>query len=252
MPSVAVTVITNSKGLACKTFELIDGKLVKKSAAQIYEGEARRVEVAGLAGLLRLINGLRSDQALTYGVPAGGIERAAIVTQKQKRLNGSAAICRDRRHFCFAEGRPGVWMFDHDPQPGQKPKTAREIDAILCEVMPELAAVQRAWKPSSSAHIYRAGDDETPLIGMGGWRGYAIVNDASTIPMLGAELYRRLWAAGHGYIQPSKSSALLDRTLIDASVWQPERLDFAAAPVLGEGLTQDRPRGLILPGETTA
>ena len=75
-----MTVIANSEGLACKTFELVDGKLIKKSAAQIYEGAARRVEVAGLGGLLQLIKGLRSNEALTYGVP--GAEHARIVTKE--------------------------------------------------------------------------------------------------------------------------------------------------------------------------
>ena len=246
-PSVAVCIITNGNGPAAKTFELVDGKLVKKSAAQIYEGEVCRVEVAGLAGLLQLIKELRSNEALTYGVPE--VEHARLVTQKAKALNRGGAICRDRQHFRFAEGKPGVMMLDHDPRPGHPPKSREELDAILCEVMPELAAVARVWRPSSSAFIYSA--DGTELIGSGGWRGYAVVDDASAIPALGAELYQRLWAAGHGYVQVAKSGALLDRSIIDASVWQAERLDFAAAPVLGQGLERRPPCELILPGETS-
>ncbi len=246
-PSVAVCVITNRNGPAAKTFELVDGKLIKKSAAQIYEGEARRVEAAGLLGLLELIKGLRSNEALTYGIPEA--ERARLVSQKAKALNGSGAVCRDRAHFRFAEGRPGVVMLDHDPdpRPGHPPKSAEELDACLCEVMPELANVMRVWRPSSSAFICTAEGEE--LIGMGGWRCYFLVDDASRIPALGMRLYQALWAAGHGYIQPSKSGASLDRSIIDASVWQPERLDFAAAPVLGAGLERRPPSELILPGE---
>jgi hypothetical protein len=243
--SVAATIVSNDKGPAAKTFELADGTLVKKSAAQIYKGEARCVKVAGLGGLLRLIKGLRSNEALTYGVPE--MEHACVVTQKAKALNGTGAICRDREHFDFLEGRPGVFMLDYDPRPGHAPKSARELDAILCETMPELAAVTRAWRPSSTSYIYTSDDDE--IIGAGGLHGYLIVDDASEIPLLGATLYQRLWAAGHGYIQVSKSGALLDRSIVDAAVWQPERLDFVAPPVMGPGLNRWPPRDLVLRGE---
>src|SRR5262249_34403346 len=63
-------------------------------------------------------------------------------------------------------------------------------------------------------------------------------------------IYQALWLAGHGYIMVSKSGQALDRSLVDASVWQPERLDFAAQPVLGEGLSRVVPAEAeaILPG----
>lgn len=241
-----VTVITNASGPACKTFSLnADGDLMKRSAAQISEGEARRVEVAGLAGLLQLIKGLRSNEALTYGVPE--VEHARLVTKKAKKLNGSRAICRDREHFRFAKGLPGIWMLDHDPRPGSHVRlSARELDAAIVGVMPELASAARVWRPSSSAFLYTSEGRE--LIGVGGWRGYVIVDDAAAIPALGAELYQRLWKAEHGYVLPGKAGQLLDRSLVDASVWGPERLDFAAAPILGPGLVRAVPEDLILGG----
>jgi hypothetical protein len=246
-PAVALTLITNSTGPATKTFSLdADGKLVKKSAAQIVRGEARRVAVSGVAGLLNLVKGLSSNEALVYGL--ADVNPARIVTQRRRALNGSAgAVCRDEKTFHFAEGLPGVLMLDYDPQPDHPAKSREELDAIICAAMPELAAVERAWRASSSAFIYRS--DGTELIGSGGWRGFAIVDDASVIPALGAELYRRLWAAGHGYLQTSKSGARLDRTLIDASVWQASRLDFVAAPIMGAGLERRPPAELIFPGD---
>lgn len=44
-------------------------------------------------------------------------------------------------------------------------------------------------------------------------------------------LFDRLWLLGYGYCVLSASGQILDRTIIDRSVWQPERLDFAAGPV---------------------
>ena len=75
------------------------------------------------------------------------------------------------------------------------------------------------------------------------------LDNAAAIPEIGAFIYQALWAAGHGYIVVSKSGRALDRTLVDAAVWQPERLDFVAAPVLGPGLERRSPPVAIVPGE---
>ena len=246
-PLVALTILTNEKGLAAKIFTLNSaGELEKTSAAQIYKGTFHRIKVRGVAGLLAEIEDFDSNQATTYGTPKIEADTGKIATQRS--LNGSGdTIARDREHFAFAEGEPGVLMLDYDPRKGHKPLSRQELDAILCEVMPELGRVERAWRPSASAFIYRKSDG-AELIGSGGWRCYTIVDDASAIPTIGALLYQRLWEAGHGFIQLSKSGALLDRSLVDASVWQPERLDFAAAPKLAEGLERRASEGVILPG----
>jgi hypothetical protein len=250
----SITVIKNHNGRATKVFKLngktgLDG-LDKTSAAQIYEGEFQVCQVRGVTGLLAdVIKGLDDRLALTYGVPKIEAACGKIVTQRAL-MNGADedAIARDREHFHYAAGEPGVLMLDYDPRKGYPPLTWQELDAILCEVMPELKTVERAWRASSSAFIYRKDTDEE-LIGVGGWRCYVMVDDASRIPEIGALLYQHLWAAGHGYIQLSKAGAMLDRSIIDASVWQPERLDFAAAPYMSVGLERRPPEDVILSGE---
>ncbi len=83
---------------------------------------------------------------------------------------------------------------------------------------------------------------------MGGWHCYVMVDDAAAIPSVGAHIYQRLWETGHGYIFISRSGQPLDRSLIDASVWQPERVDFAAEPVLESGMTRRAPNPVLLEG----
>jgi hypothetical protein len=246
--AVGFTLIENEKGNATKVFTLgPDGALCKTSSAQIYEGRAKRKEVADLAEFSRVLSGLKANEALAYGV-FGSLE-ARLVTQEALREGAvSNAIARDRDHFAFAEGYPGVMMFDHDPRPDRDRRGWQELDAILCEICAPLASTARLWRPSASAFLYRSADG-TELIGMGGWRCYVLVDDASAIPMLGAAIYQQLWQKGHGYIQISKSGALLDRSMFDASVWQPERLDFAAPPVLKTGLERRAPDDVIIPGE---
>jgi hypothetical protein len=73
-----------------------------------------------------------------------------------------------------------------------------------------------------------------------------MVDDASAIPAVGAYIYQRLWEIGQGYIFISQSGQALDRSLVDASVWQPERIDFAAEPVLTNELLRLAPKPILL------
>ena len=169
---VALTLIENANGPATKGFTLgEDGKLRKQAAAQIYAGNARVLEACGIKGLVEIIEQLASNQALTYGVPA--VPEAKLLTQAElRRAGGIDAIARDREHFRFTEAQPGVLMLDHDPRPGYPGLDWSDIDAILCECVPGWGAVERAWRPSASAYIYRSNGEE--LIGRGGWRCYVI------------------------------------------------------------------------------
>ena len=86
---------------------------------------------------------------------------------------------------------------------GTPPRGWREIDEIIAEIIPAWRSTQRLWRASSSAYLYRP--DGTELIGIGGWRCYVAVDDASAIPGVGAFIYQRLWESGEGYILISKS-----------------------------------------------
>ncbi|HSG58351.1 MAG TPA: hypothetical protein VLA06_02385, partial [Woeseiaceae bacterium] len=101
--------------------------------------------------------------------------------------------------------------------------------------------------PSASSHIHdrATGDD---LTGLRGQRLYMLVAEAGDIPRAGAALVDRLWAAGLGRIVASAAGSALERCPVDASVWQPERLDFAAGAVCGPGLAQRRGVPRLIPG----
>jgi hypothetical protein len=73
-----------------------------------------------------------------------------------------------------------------------------------------------------------------------------IVDDAAAVARVGAFLYQGSWQRGHGYIKVSRSGQALDRSFVDASVWQPERIDFAAEPILREGLERRAPAPVLL------
>jgi hypothetical protein len=185
-PLVQFTLIENSEGLATKLFSLdADGNLHKKSAGQIYNGTARRARARGIAQFMQGRAKLGPNQALAYGVTAA--EEARIVTQRALSQYHDA-IARDRGHFEYADGEPGILFFDYDPPHGAPALSVKEFDEVLCEAFPGLADVERAYAPSASSYIYTS--DGRELIGAGGLRCYVIVDDASMIPEIGAAVYQ--------------------------------------------------------------
>ncbi len=246
--TISYTLIKNASGPVAKRFWLDGGTdLALRSAANIYEGSATVVEVEGLKAFVRTRAKLPDTYAHCYGVP-----KLYSATRRKFRLaiqakSSGETIARDRAHFEFREGQPGIWFLDYD-RPADKPEARRgwpEIDEIIAEVIPGWTKAERVWLPSSSAFLYRG---EAELIGPGGWRCYCVVDDASAIPDAMDFLHQGLWKAGHGRIDVGSVGQRLDRSLIDKTVAQPERLDFTASPILGDGLERRAPDPAFLPG----
>ncbi|MBP9604367.1 MAG: hypothetical protein KBE53_09845, partial [Chromatiaceae bacterium] len=216
-----------------------DAHLSKSSIANLYEGTCQRVILEDLPAFGAFLDGLKPNEAVIYGVPKGR-DAARIVTEAEC-THHPEAISRTRRCFEFAP-RPGIWMLDHDPS-DDRALTHQELIDNLRNLAPCLKTALMFWRPSASSGIR----DATGAIdtGIAGQRLYLPVADASLIPEAGKALIDLLWANGHGYIKIGKAGQALERTLVDASVWQPERLDFAAPPVLGPGLTRDPPLAFI-------
>ena len=96
----------NDLGNATKVFDLDDkGQLRKRSAANIYEGEAERVSISDLKDLKKLIETLPSSSALCFGIAEK--QKARLLTQETLRAGSYPdAIARDREHFLSAKASP--------------------------------------------------------------------------------------------------------------------------------------------------
>jgi hypothetical protein len=237
------TRLRNDKGLLTKTYALdADGALQKpRTAAKLHQGHAERIECADIAEFMALRATLQPHEALAYGVA----ERpsVSITTQEELRKRPTLRrthIARDAEHLHYAKA-PGVLMLDHDAEHSAESFDRDGLRAAMVAAVPELGvSAPMAWATSASSYIMNDGTDEV-LHGLRGQRLYVPVADATDIARIGRVIYERLWASGYGRFIVSASGALLDRNIVDASAWAPERIDFAAGAQCSAPLVQRAP-----------
>lgn len=241
------TIIRNNRGSLSKSLALYEGRLKKTAAADLVDGTATRAAVPDLSSFAKILEGLGSHEALTFGIT--GAEQAQLCTQ-EALASGRApvgAICRARANFAWRKGR-GILMLDIDrPRDGSTPLRAMDFDELLARLLPWWSKSARLYRPSASAFIYDVDGNE--LSGQGSLRCYAIADKAENTPFVGVAIADALWKAGHGRIEFSAAGSMLVRCPIDCAVWQPERLDFAGPAVLGPGLVKRQLPPRIIDGD---
>jgi len=219
-----------------------DGTLKKRSGGQLEEGRARKIELDGAVSFAALLSSLGPHQALMHGVFP---HDDAIVLSKKRReqrrrqKRDKPVVTRTKDCTSWPPG-PGVMMIDYDPTEGETPLTTAELLEILYKAFAELRNAPLVCRPSASSCIY-ATSDGSELRGVRGQRIYVLVQDARDIERTALVLQARLWMLGYGHYVVSKSGSLLERTIIDGSVFQSSRLDFAGGAKCGEGVTQRLP-----------
>ncbi len=238
------TILTAYNTTLAKDISLDDhGGLRKRASAQMTDGRYEVCEVADLNGLLHVLDTLQSTQCVTWGVPKGARvgDTGDVCTQGNEQARERGAIPRDREHFEWPAGR-GILMLDHDGMPDRK-VSINEFQDIMVQAVPSLAGAHLLGRPSGSAGIERT--DGTVLSGLHKHRTLVAVDDARLNTELGQAIEAALWAAGHGWCEVSKSGQRLKRCAVDTAVWQPERIDFAAPPTLGDGLVRPAVAGQV-------
>ncbi len=207
-----------------------DGTLRKSTRAVLHSGQFDVRHALDLKDLAMALESLQSHQCVTWGRPEA--DNGCVCAQGNTKAVEAGAIPRDREHYHWVKG-PGIWMLDHDGIPHQS-LTPDEFRELVVKAAPVLADAPMLWRPSASAGC--VAPDGRVLTSMNRHRLYIPVKDASLIPAAGAALTSLLWSSGHGWCELSKSGQRLLRCAVDTSVWQPERIDFAAPPVLLDGI----------------
>jgi len=240
MTAVTFTQFVSTQPLS-KRFSLDDrGGIAKAAMGRMTEGTAELVTCA-FEDFPAHLAAADAKTAFAYGgFRAGqhGNPVPIVTTARQPSEPGAIARNGDFFHYPAA---PGILMLDHDPHPRgpSLPEGAASLLDALAKILPEIDEAAAIGRGSISAGVHRRG---FPPSAGGGVRLYLPVQNASDIPRCGAVLVKRLWLAGSGYIAFARNGAMLPRTLIDAAVFSPERLDFVGAPILGPGLAWTPPK----------
>lgn len=236
MSKITIATSTRPQRLT-KLWKITGGQPVQQHAGEMTAGNVTVVDCPSPDAFAKILRELEQNQALIFGLPPA--QSAPVVTQARLPEAQPGTIARTAETFKWNAG-PGWMLLDGDPLPGQTPLTRDEWLAILHEVVPALIDAPCVWGVSSSSCIYNTDTDEQ-VTGVRGQRLYVLVADARDIPRAGKALFERLWLAGYGAYVVSKSGQTLSRAPIDSSVWQTNRLDFAAPPVCVSPLETRRP-----------
>lgn len=233
------TLITATQPTAVtKEFSLQpDGTLHKKTTAHVTAGRMEILDFIDMHEFSNVLKVLETNQCLVYGVPPRS--PVNLVTEKEWAIAGRpiSLIARTKKTMSWPAG-PGILMLDYDAPKNGKPALSREeLCSALFEACPEIGLHDIVWWPSTSSCIWHGGKE---LTGIKGQRLYILVKDARDIPRAGEAISTKLWAKGYGHYEVSKSGSLLERGLFDTSVWQTNRIDFAAGAKCHGELEQKR------------
>lgn len=223
-PEITCTVLTRTDGGLLTKAIRPDGHggVVKTPAAAMTAGTAETVSKP-FSEFGAYLRSLKPEQAIAHGVT--GYDRRNIVPKS--RFTGQPdTITRSKEYFKYSGGW-GLAMLDHDPAPGRDALSPAELFDAITAVWPEFADLPKVVTGSTSSYIFDPTGKQ--LSGRGsGFHAYFPFTPAAALPDLAKLLFKRFWLAGHGYIAISRAGSLLVRTIFDAAVFSPERIDFVA------------------------
>jgi hypothetical protein len=234
-----VTVVTSSNpARLTKLARLCKGQLDFQHGGYLVDGRASVRKLDSFESFAALLQSLDASQALTFGIPETAEIALTAETKWKEEGCPDGTIPRTNATFAWPEG-PAVMMLDYDPEEGADVLSPEALVDVIRAAAPKLKDAAMLHMPSASSFI-KNGKTGEDLTGLRGQRLYFFVKDGRDVPRAGQALFDRLWLAGHGYMKISKAGSLLTRSIIDATVWQPSRLDFAAGAKCAPPLVQDR------------
>ncbi|MDO5706192.1 MAG: hypothetical protein Q4G49_14165 [Paracoccus sp. (in: a-proteobacteria)] len=230
---------TDKNNPPVKTYGWQDGALTKKLAYMASQYSVAGSHVQTMAEFRDALERVTCEEAFLYGMPKDKTLHNGtflIVPEYQfeeirTALEGRwTAVTRTKAEFAFAS-QPGIMLIDVDGIVGNHDAQIQKI----YEVAPELKDYPHVVQPSSSSNLRKP--DGSELSGVKGLHLYWFVDDATRIKEYGHVLFDRLTLAGHSHVKISASGSMLERSVVDAAVWQGERLDFVGGAALRDGLT---------------
>lgn len=248
--AINFTVITSEKPQILTKVYTVDGQGTlqnPQTKANLVKGKAQIHTATSMAEFVKIRSNLATNQALMMGVFSGAAcgNSLDVYSQKEYERLGKpqGAVTRQNKNCEWSNGS-GLMMLDYDPQGDETPLSREQFISTVSKFIP-LNETSFAHCYSSSSFIFV---DGVQVRGAKGQRIYVAVKDAGDIERAAKVLFDRLWLAGFGFYVVSEAGSLLERSVIDSSVFQTSRLDFAAGAACGERVTQQHPEPIVNEG----
>jgi hypothetical protein len=243
---IEVTVLRKDRGILSKRISLVDDKVVSDgSECAMGRGRAERRRVVDLAELARLIDSLKSNEALALGALRADLADAVVIATKKEIAASpeSGAVARSADNIAYRAGEPAPVLKDFDTK-DMSAQVARRIEDAggywnaLVSILPGLAGAGHVVRRSTSSGLMNS-DTGVTYPGSIGLHVYVEAEDGSDAVRYLQAAHDRAWLAGFGWYALGKDGKLLERSLVDRMVGQGERLVFEGAPKVVPPLRQD-------------
>jgi hypothetical protein len=246
MSRIQITTFHKPGGILSKRISLSkSGTIISDGGeCRMAEGKAYRVNLNGTQELAKVIDNLGSDEALALGRLRDGLpDRVDIVAKRDLVDAPPNTVARSNDWLQFAPGQPAFMLLDHDHkgmprEVAAKMKKAGGFWKAVNATAPLLSKAAGVSRPSTSSGLYNEKTGK-PFPGSGSRHVYLRVKDGSDIERATKTLHERLWLADFGYFVVGRAGQFLDRSIIDAAVYGPERLVFEGKPILEPPIGQD-------------
>lgn len=243
-----ITLFTKAGGILTKQILLAADGSAKSdgSACKMSQGEARRVEVAGVKQLVEVIGRVQPNQAIALGVLKPEFPAVVKVVTRKKFATGavpSGVIARTSDAITYRKEQAAFALLDFDTK-GMPPDVVAELKRLggfwkaLLSVLPPFGDVAHLVRRSTSSGLSRS-DTGEELPGSDGLHVYVEVDNGADIERFLRVLHARCWLGGLGWMMLGATGQLLERSIVDRMVGGPERLVFEGGPMLMPPLQQD-------------
>ena len=243
-PAVTFTELTDKNAVLTKHYRTFMGCFEKTYPGIMSEGSAKQVTMQ-LDQLIPYFANLSEHQAICHGLTENPL---ATITVKGKETTGR--IARTKDNFIFRRGEPSLILLDvdADDSPGSTNiYSPAELVGIIETILPSISNAAYMAMASASSGIMNADTDEL-LTSNCGFHIYFVAQDGSDIPRFIETLFKKLVLKGFGYIKISRAGSQLLRTIIDGAIKSPERIDYVAPAVIGDGLYRQTIAPTLRPG----
>jgi len=230
---IQFSLITKDNGTLTKNYELRNGELVKDSSKCFLSTGRIEIKEMEFKDFPAFLDNIQENQAIIHGIPDKSQSKIVAKRYIEKYPD---AITRSKENFSWPEC--GVIMLDYDPLDGVAPLSKHELLAALRKLDLSLAKAAMVWRPSASSNL--VGLNGEVYRGLRNQRVYIEYKNPENINLFVKHLEYSAWDNNLGYIFVTAAGTALPRCIFDTAVFSPERLDFAAGAVCGNGLREQQ------------